>query len=502
MRDMFAEDSDRFQKFHIRFGDLVFDYSKNRINSDTMKLLYKLATEMNVEEMRRQMFDGRRINLTEDRAALHTALRSTKPELLINGANVMADIRGELDRMRQFSNKIRSGEWVGYTGKPIEDIVNIGIGGSDLGPKMVTRALDHYAKDDLYFFFVSNIDGTAISEVLETVDPETTLFLVASKTFITHETLTNAHTARDWFLHHAQNKDHIAKHFVALAANETEVTEFGIPLENMFRLWDFVGGRYSVWSSIGLPIMLAIGPDNFDKFLAGARDADEHFRSAKMSENIPFIMALLGIWYNNFFGAQTHAVLPYSEYLRYFPDYLQQLDMESNGKMIDRKNNNITEYTTGQVLWGALGTNGQHAFTQLIHQGTKLVPADFIGFKNSLNPTGNHHDIFMANFFAQTESLMKGSEVDLADNHRYMPGNRPTNTFLFDKLSPYSLGKLIALYEHKVFVQGIIWDINSFDQWGVQLGKQIANDLEEEIKHKRPSSRDSSTAGLIREYLN
>ncbi len=518
MRDLFADDTQRFERYSLRFADLLFDYSKNRITDKTLSLLIDLANQANLTEQIAAMSSGQKINQTEQRAVLHVALRNrSERQIFVDGEDVMPKVKHVLAKMRQFSEAVRSGEWRGYTGKAITDIVNIGIGGSDLGPKMVTIALTPYVKEGLRSHFVSNVDGTDIAEVLKVVNPETTLFLIASKTFTTQETMSNAHTARAWFLESAQDEAAIAKHFAALSTNQAGVSQFGIDTDNMFEFWNWVGGRYSLWSAIGLSIALAVGMDNFEELLSGAHAVDEHFRSAPLTENIPVIMGLLGIWYNNFFDAQTHAILPYDQYLSRFPAYFQQGDMESNGKYISKDNQKV-DYTTGPVIWGEPGTNGQHAFYQLIHQGTKLIPCDFIAPAQSQNPLGNHHDILISNFLAQTEALMKGktsAEVQselMANNTpeeqfdtlvpaKTFEGNRPSNTFLFKKLTPQTLGTLIALYEHKIFTQGIIWNINSFDQMGVELGKQLAKSIQPElVGDDNVSSHDSSTNGLINYY--
>lgn len=518
MRDLFAEDPLRFDKFSLQVHDILLDYSKNRITRETMTLLFNLARQANVESWRDKMFSGAMINLTENRAVLHIALRnrSNRP-IVVDGTDVMPDVNAVLAHMKSFSNVVRSGEWKGYTGKRITDIVNIGIGGSDLGPVMVTEALRPYGMPGLRVHFVSNVDGTHVAEVLKQLNPETALFIVASKTFTTQETLTNAETAKSWFLRSAQNASTVARHFVALSSNTSEVKKFGIDSANMFEFWDWVGGRYSLWSAIGLSIALYIGMENFEELLAGANDMDEHFRLEPLEKNMPVILALLGIWYNDFFDAQTHAILPYDQYLHRFPAYLQQGDMESNGKSVDRDGNRV-DYTTGPVIWGEPGTNGQHAFYQLIHQGTVLIPSDFLAPIETQNPIGEHHEILLSNFFAQTEALMEGktesearaelqatgmSETALKKllPHRVFEGNRPTNSILFKKLTPRALGSLIALYEHKIFVQGIIWNINSFDQWGVELGKQLAKVILPELKSSGDViTHDASTRSLISYY--
>jgi glucose-6-phosphate isomerase len=515
MRDLFAKNPERFHKFSIRFGDILFDYSKNRINQKTIQLLISLAEECGVQEALLGMFTGDKINQTENRSVLHVALRnfSGKP-IYSDGKDVMPDVFRVLKQMQNFCERVHDGEWKGYTGKRIKNIVNIGIGGSDLGPQMVTEALKPYRKGDMNAFFVSNIDGTHIAETLKQVMPDETLFLIASKTFTTQETMTNAHTARRWFLEHARDESFVAKHFVALSTNEKEVVKFGIDRANMFAFWDWVGGRYSLWSAIGLSIALYIGYDNFESMLKGAHATDNHFRTEEFENNIPVIMALIGIWYTNFFGAQTEAILPYDQYMHRFPAYFQQGNMESNGKSTDRRGKPVTT-STGPVIWGEPGTNGQHAFYQLIHQGTLLIPCDFIAPAISHNPIGNHHPILLSNFFAQTEALMNGKtpkevkeellqagkteeEIKKLVPFKVFSGNRPTNSFLVKMITPYTLGQLIALYEHKIFVQGIIWDIFSFDQWGVELGKQLASKILPELEHdKKVTSHDASTNGLI-----
>jgi len=515
MRDLFKQDPSRFGKFSLRFNEILLDYSKNRITEKTVALLVDLAIQADVTGWREKMFSGEKINFTENRAVLHVALRnrSNRP-IHVDGKDVMPAINAVLEQMGRFCDTVRQGKWKGYTGKAITDIVNIGIGGSDLGPVMVTEALKPYGKPGLTPHFVSNIDGTHLAETLKGLDAETTLFIIASKTFTTQETLTNAHSARDWFLRRAGNEAAIAKHFVAVSTNAEEVSRFGIDTQNMFEFWDWVGGRYSLWSAIGLAIALYIGMKNFESMLAGAHEMDEHFRTAPLDKNMPVILALLGIWYNNFFGAQTHAILPYDQYLHRFPAYFQQGDMESNGKRVNRQGD-LVGYSTGPIVWGEPGTNGQHAFYQLIHQGSKLVPADFLAPINSQNPLGRHHEILLSNFFAQTEALMKGKTKDEARAeilaggmdpeaaerllpHKIFEGNRPTNSILFNKLDPKTLGALVALYEHKIFVQGIVWNINSYDQWGVELGKQLAKAILPELDSDAPvASHDSSTNGLI-----
>ena len=518
MRDLFAQDASRFDRFALRFDDILFDYSKNRITERTMALLTDLARAVDLQAQIDAMFRGDKINTTENRAVLHVALRnrSNRP-ILVDGQDVMPDVNRVLAKMRRFSQAVRTGDWRGYSGERITDVVNIGIGGSDLGPKMATTALTPYCRADLRTHFVSNVDGTDIAETLKVVQPQTTLFLVASKTFTTQETMTNAHTARAWFLETAQDEAHIAKHFVALSTNEAAVRSFGIDPDNMFEFWDWVGGRYSLWSAIGLSLAIAVGMDRYEEMLEGAHRVDEHFRTTPFEQNIPVIMALLGIWYNNFFGAETHAILPYDQYLARFADYFQQGDMESNGKAVT-KSGEWTDYSTGPVIWGQPGTNGQHAFYQLIHQGTKLIPCDFLAAAQSHNPLGKHHPILISNYFAQTEALMKGKTPDevraelaaqgdggerleILVAAKTFPGNRPTNSFLYRKLTPQTLGSLIALYEHKIFVQGAIWGINSFDQMGVELGKFLAQAILPELGGDEPvAGHDASTNGLINYY--
>ena len=522
MRELFAADRSRFDRFSLRLGDILFDYSKNRVTGETMGLLVALARQAGLRGAIEAMFSGGRINNTERRAVLHVALRnrSNRP-IAVDGADVMPQVNRVLARMRAFSDDVRSGVWRGYRGDAITDVVNIGIGGSDLGPKMVVEALTPYAAPHLRVHFVSNVDGTDVVETLRPLDPATTLFLVASKTFTTQETMTNAGSARQWLLRTAGDDAAVARHFAALSTNAAAVTAFGIDTANMFEFWDWVGGRYSLWSAIGLPIAIAIGMDRFEELLAGAHEADEHFRSAPFERNIPVIMALLGIWYRDFFGAQTHAILPYDQYLRSFADYLQQGDMESNGKSVDKAGNAV-DYATGPVIWGQPGTNGQHAFYQLIHQGSALVPCDFLAPARSHNPLGQHHDILIANFLAQTEALMRGrttaearaelaaagvsgTELELLAAAKTFAGNKPTNSFLFRQLTPATLGTLIAFYEHKIFTQGVIWNINSFDQMGVELGKQLASAILPALTDGTPAadehaSHDASTIGLLRHY--
>jgi glucose-6-phosphate isomerase len=518
MRDLFANDPERFKKFSLEFEGVLLDFSKNRITDETLGLLRALAVERDVPGWTKKMFTGEKINITEDRAVLHIALRnrSNRP-IFVDGKDVMPEVNAVLAHMEQFSNAVRSGEWKGCTGKAITDFVNIGIGGSDLGPVMVTEALKPYAQANIKAHFVSNVDGTHMAETLKTLSPETTLFIVASKTFTTQETLTNAHSARDWFLATARDESAVAKHFVALSTNEKAVTEFGIDPANMFGFWDWVGGRYSLWSAIGLPIVLSIGFENFVALLEGAHAMDEHFLNAPPEKNLPLTLGLLGVWYNNFFGARTHAILPYDQYMHRFPAYFQQGDMESNGKGVTRDSEPV-DAVTGPVIWGEPGTNGQHAFYQLIHQGTQWIPADFLAPIETQNPLGEHHLILLSNFFAQTEALMRGKTADevraelVKDGltgerleklipHKVFTGNRPTNSILFPKLTPKTLGMLIAMYEHKIFTQGIIWNINSFDQWGVELGKQLAKAILPELEKRGViASHDSSTNGLINRF--
>lgn len=517
MREMFANDPDRFNKFSIKHADLLFDYSKNRITEKTVDLLVALAEQAQIKEKAELMFTGEKINVTERRAVLHVALRNRcNAPIMVDGKDVMPDVNRVLAKMKSFSDRVRSGEWRGYTGKAITDVVNIGIGGSDLGPCMVCEALEHY-QTNITPHFVSNVDGTHIVETLKKLDPETTLFIIASKTFTTLETMTNARSAKDWFLAAAKDQKAVAKHFVALSTNRKDVEEFGIDPENMFEFWNWVGGRYSLWSAIGLSIALAVGFENFEQLLAGAHEMDEYFRSTPYRQNIPVMMALLGVWYNNFWGAETQAILPYDQYLRRFAAFLQQGDMESNGKGVDRENNRV-DYSTGQIVWGEPGTNGQHAFYQLIHQGTKLIPCDFLAPAQTQNPIGDHHAKLIANFIAQTEALMKGkteeeaynelikSGLDDAEARRLAPskvflGNRPTNTIFFKKLTPFMLGGLIAMYEMKIFVQGMIWNVNSFDQMGVELGKQLAKAVLPELASSEPiTAHDASTNALIEFY--
>jgi glucose-6-phosphate isomerase len=519
MRDLFAQDRERFERFSIYLDDLLFDFSKNRITAETIDLLIALAKKAKLEQQIKAMFSGEKINLTENRAVLHTALRAgTERRVKVDGQNVMPAIYKVKKRIHEVSEDVRTGRWKGFTGKPIADIVNIGIGGSDLGPMMVTEALRPYWQKGLNAHFVSNIDGTHLAQTLRSIDPETTLFIVASKTFTTQETLTNAHSARKWLVDALNDEKAIAHHFVALSTNREAVQSFGIDPNNMLEFWDWVGGRYSLWSAIGLSIALMVGMDNFEELLAGARDIDEHLCTAPFNRNIPVVMALLGVWYANFFNARSHAVLPYDQSMYRFAAHLQQVDMESNGKGVDRNGNPITEYTTGPIVWGEPGTNGQHAFYQMIHQGTQLIPADFLIPIETHNPLGDHHKKLISNFFAQTEALMKGKtgeevqrelsgagldpdKIERLLPHKVFEGNRPTNSLIFRKLTPRTLGRLVAIYEHKTFVQGVIWNINSFDQWGVELGKQLAKAILPELDGSQPvSSHDSSTNGLINYY--
>ncbi len=518
MKELFRSDPDRFKKYSLSEEELVFDYSKNIITDKTIHLLLQLAEECRLKEAITAMFAGDTINETEQRSVLHVALRNfSAAPMFVAGEDVMPLVRSVLQKMKTFAEAVHDGDHRGYTGKRIKYIVNIGIGGSDLGPLMVTEALKAYQAEDIETFFVSNVDGTHMAETLKKVKPERTLFLVASKTFTTQETMTNAHTARAWFLKKAKDEKQIAKHFVALSTNEKEVVKFGIDKDNMFEFWDWVGGRYSLWSAIGLSIVLSIGYKNFEQLLKGAHQSDQHFKETPFDKNIPVIMALIGIWYTNFFGAQTEAVLPYDQYLHRFAAYFQQGNMESNGKSINR-NGEAIEYATGPVIWGEPGTNGQHAFYQLIHQGTLLIPCDFIAPAQSHNAIGDHHTKLLSNFFAQTEALMNGKNEEEAGKElekaglsneaiskllpfKVFTGNRPTNSFLLKKITPFSLGQLIALYEHKIFTQGIIWNIFSFDQWGVELGKQLANKILPELEGgELISSHDASTNGLINTY--
>ena len=508
LRELFAKDKDRFDRFSIEAGDVFVDYSKHRITEETMKLLFDLARQQKVEAWRDKMFAGEKINGSEDRAVLHVALRNrSNTPILVDGKDVMPEVNAVLAKMRGFTDKLRSGEWKGHTGKRITDVVNIGIGGSDLGPVMATEALKPYGRT-LRAHFVSNVDGTHLAETVRDLDAASTLFIVASKTFTTLETMTNAESARKWLLEKlGAGSDAVAKHFVAVSTNTKEVSKFGIDPENMFVFWDWVGGRYSLWSAIGLSIECVIGADNFEQMLAGAHAMDKHFKTAPLEKNLPVIMGMLGIWYSNFFGAQTHAILPYDQYMHRFAAYFQQGDMESDGKGVDKEGNRITDYDTGPIIWGEPGTNGQHAFYQLIHQGTRVIPCDFIAPVKSHNPMGRHHDILLANFFAQTEALMKGKTPDEVKAppelvpHKTFTGNRPTSSIMLPEITPFTLGQLIAAYEHKIFVQGTIWNIFSFDQWGVELGKQLAVAIIPELEGTNAvTSHDASTNGLINRY--
>ena len=511
LRNLFKEDPRRAERFSMEALGIYLDYSKNRVTDDTMRLLLDLAESSGLRSRIASMFDGEKINITEQRAVLHVALRAPKNHsILVDGENVVPKVHQVLDKMSAFADRVRSGEWKGHAGKRIRNVVNIGIGGSDLGPMMAYEALKHYSDRNLTFRFVSNIDGTDIAEATRDLDPAETLFIICSKTFTTIETLTNAQSARDWCLNTLRDNQAVAKHFVAVSTNKEEVAKFGIDPANMFEFWDWVGGRYSYESAIGLSVMIGIGPENFRDMLAGFHAMDEHFRTAPFDKNLPVLLGMLGIWYVNFFGAETHAILPYDQYLWRLSAYCQQLDMESNGKHVDLDGNAV-DYATGPVIWGQPGTNGQHAYYQLIHQGTRLIPCDFIGFCQSLNPLGPHHDQLMANFFAQTEALAFGKTAQEIEAegvepalipHRTFEGNRPTNTILATKLTPEMLGKIIALYEQKVFVQGTVWNINSFDQWGVELGKVLANRISPELTSEAEPklNHDSSTNTLIHRY--
>ena len=518
LKELFEKDANRFQNFSIQLEDIFVDFSKNRINQETLDLLIELAKETNLAEAINDMFSGEIINETEGRAVLHTALRNrSNTPVMVDGKDVMPDVNAVLAKMESFSNQVINGDWKGYTGKRITDIVNIGIGGSDLGPYMVTEALKPYWQDGISVHYVSNVDGTHIAETLKKVNAETTLFMIASKTFTTQETMTNAYSARDWFLTHAKDDAHVAKHFVALSTNAEGVAKFGIDTDNMFEFWSWVGGRYSLTSGIGLSIACTIGFDNFKQLLEGFHAMDEHFRTADFDKNIPVILALIGIWYNNFFEADSEAILPYDQYLHRFAAYFQQGNMESNGKYVGRDGQPVN-YQTGPIIWGEPGTNGQHAFYQLIHQGTKLIPCDFIAPAISHNPIGDHHDKLLSNFFAQTEALMNGKwdsevlaelkaagkseeEIETLAPFKVFKGNRPTNSILVKQITPYTLGNLIAMYEHKIFVQGIIWNVFSFDQWGVELGKQLAKKILPELAdNEKVNSHDASTNGLINAY--
>ncbi|MGM0424565.1 MAG: glucose-6-phosphate isomerase [Thermodesulfobacteriota bacterium] len=515
LREMFEKDPERFSRFSLQAGPVFLDYSKNRIDKTALELLFALAREMGLQERVQAMFSGERINTTEDRSVLHVALRGRPNQpIFVQGQDVMPEVNQVLDRMQAFVSQVRDGQWKGWTGKPVHDVVNLGIGGSDLGPRMATKALSGYTRSDLRVHFVSNVDPAHLENTLSKLDPETTLFIVASKSFTTQETMFNAARAKQWFLQSAKDQDQVRKHFVAVSTNTAKVREFGIDPGNMFGFWDWVGGRFSLWSAIGLPIALAIGMERFLELLQGAHEMDQHFSQAPLEENMPAVMGLLAIWYSDFFQAESHAVLPYSQYLEDLPAYLQQGEMESNGKRITLQGE-VVDYATGPVIWGAPGTNGQHAFFQLLHQGTRLVPCDFIAFARQSGHDALQHRLLLANFFAQTEALMQGKsesevrqemqaqgksqeEIQALLPHRVFPGNRPSNSILLPELSPKTLGALIALYEHKIFVQGAIWNINSFDQWGVELGKQLAKDIEPELEESsRTEGHDASTRGLI-----
>jgi glucose-6-phosphate isomerase len=516
MKDLFASDANRVEKFHMQWNDFLVDYSKNIVNQETLDLLLNLANEVQLKQAISSYFQGDVINQTENRAVLHNVLRAKESaNVIVDGVNVMPEVYSVKNKIKNFSNEVSSGYKKGFTGKPFTDIVNIGIGGSDLGPAMIVEALQFY-KNDLNVHFVSNVDGDHVNEVIKKLNPETTLFVVVSKTFTTQETLSNAETIRSWFLQSA-SQDDVAKHFVAVSTNIQKVTEFGINPDNVFPMWDWVGGRFSVWSAVGLSVSLAVGFDNFDKLLKGANAMDEHFKNESFDKNIPVVLALLSIWYNNFFGSETEAIIPYTQYLQKLSPYLQQAFMESNGKSISRDGKPVN-YQTGTIIWGEPGTNSQHAFFQLIHQGTKLIPTDFIGFKQSLHGNKEHHDKLMSNFFAQTEALLmgktelqvkaefvkqgiSGEKADFLLPFKVFSGNKPTNTILINKLTPESLGALVAMYEHKIFVQGIIWNIFSYDQWGVELGKQLANSILDEIVTKEVKNHDSSTSFLLKAYL-
>jgi glucose-6-phosphate isomerase len=518
MTDLFKADPERFTKMSGSFGSILVDFSKNIVTEETMKLLEGVAEAAQIKEEAQKMFSGVKINATEGRAVLHVALRNrSNTPIMVDGKDVMPEVNEVLGKLKPFVESVRNGEWKGFTGKPITHVVNVGIGGSDLGPVMVTEALKSYSKRDMKVLFVSNVDGSHIAETLLQCPAETTLFLVASKTFTTQETMTNAHSAKKWLIEQLKDPSAVAKHFAALSTNGKAVAEFGIDTHNMFGFWDWVGGRYSSWSAIGTPIALAIGWENFEAFLSGAHAMDQHFLTTPYAQNLPVLLALLGVWYGNFFGAESHAILPYDQYMHRFPAYFQQGDMESNGKRVARDGKPV-QVSTGPIIWGEPGTNGQHAFYQLIHQGTKLIPCDFLAPCVTQNAIGEHHTLLMSNFFAQTEALMKGKteaevkeelvksgmaadEVEALAPHKVFPGNKPTNSIMFDKLTPKCLGSLIAMYEHKIFVQGIVWDINSFDQWGVQLGKELANKILPELKQDAPvATHDSSTNGLMNHF--
>ena len=518
MRDLFDDDKNRFDKFSLELNTILYDFSKNRINDETLKLLLQLAKDVDLPQWIEKMFSGEPINNTENRAVLHTALRDEGSEpILVDGIDIVPEIKEQRERVKQLAEKIRTRQWRGATNQPITDVVNIGIGGSHLGPLMVNEALRTYALHDLNVHFVSNIDENHINDTLEYLNPETTFFIIASKTFTTQDTMVNAETARQWYINKLGSDEYIHRHFSAVTSNVRLAKEFGVTEDNIFKMWDWVGGRYSLWSSIGLSTVIAIGPDNFDKLLEGAYEADQHFRHSSLEQNIPVIMALLGVWYNNFFNAQSMTVLPYDQHLQHFPAYLQQADMESNGKYIDRKGEEV-DYTTGPVIFGEIGIAGQHAFFQLLHQGTKLVPADILAPVNSCRCIARHHRALMSNVFAQAEALMRGKTEEEAIEelklegldkeqvrrllpYKVFPGNRPTSTFLFDMLDPKTLGSIIVFYEHKIFVQGVIWNINSFDQWGVELGKKLAKNILHELNDaEKINSHDSSTNGLINYY--
>ena len=513
MRDLFVAEPERFERFSLQVGKILLDYSKNRITDETMRLLMQLAEEAEVPGWRERMFSGDKINHTENRAVLHVALRNRSNDpVMVDGEDVMPKVNAVIERMGVFAEQVRSGQWRGYTGERITDVVNIGIGGSDLGPQMVVQALRPYRHPRLKLHVISNVDGAHVKETLESLNPETTLFIVSSKTFTTQETMTNAHYARDWFMAQSQAVKHVAKHFVAVSTNRDAVTQFGIDPANMFEFWDWVGGRYSLWSAIGLSIVLAVGAERFAELLEGAHEMDAHFRHAPLAQNMPVILAMLGVWYNNFFGAESQAILPYDHYLRSLPAYLEQADMESNGKSVDREGH-VVDYATGAIVWGATGINGQHAFYQMLHQGTKLIPADFIVSIEPPTELEGHHDILMANFLAQTEALMRGRTREETQResgavpagqfiqHKVFGGNHPSNAILLQKLTPHALGMLVALYEHKIFVQGVIWNLNSYDQWGVELGKQLASRILPELHADVPvGSHDASTNALINYY--
>ena len=520
MRDLFAQDKSRFENFHLRFNDILFDYSKNRITQETLSLLRDLAKQCDLKGWTEKMFSGEKINHTENRAVLHTALRNRSDEpVYVDGVDVMPEVQSELDKMREYSESIRGGQWLGFSGKPIIDIVNIGVGGSDLGPVMVSEALYPYRKAGLRVHFVSNVDPSHICDTLKGLDPERTLFIVSSKSFTTQDTIMNAHTARDWLMENSRDESATSKHFIAVAANVKAATEFGIKEENIFKMWDWVGGRYSLWSSIGLSVAIYIGMDRFESLLQGAYEMDEHFRNAPLEENLPVTLALLGVWYTNFYDAESHVLLPYDQHLHRFPAYFQQGDMESNGKGTTR-NGKAVDYATGPIIWGELGITGQHAFYQNLHQGTHLVPADFIVPIDSLNPVGDHHLVLLANFFAQTRTLMTGKneeearqelinegcseeEIERLYPSRLMPGNKPSNTLLLKALTPKALGSLIALYEHKIFTQGVIWNINSYDQPAVELGKKVAASIYDDLrKHSAVDKYDNSTNGLVNYFID